>query len=52
MLDGVIIGTTRLESADAPMGVVSGKIEFIKPISGFDLFESFLEDKGYKKQNK
>ena len=48
MLDGVIIGTTRLESADAPMGVVSVKMQFIKPISGFNLFESFLEDKGYK----
>jgi hypothetical protein len=37
------IGTTELEKADAPMGVVFGKINFIKIKSGFDFFKEYCE---------
>ncbi len=30
-----LIGTTQFEHADAPMGVVFGKIEFIPPVGTF-----------------
>ncbi len=40
LLDGNKIGTTELEKADAPMGVVFGKINFINIISGYDFFKT------------
>lgn len=48
MLDDTIIGKTKFELADAPMGVVSGKIIFTKPISEFELFKSFCKENGCK----
>lgn len=39
------IGKTKLEYADPAMGVVSGKINFINSISGFELFKNFCENK-------
>jgi len=35
------IGTTELENADAPMGVVFGKINFIDVTSGYDFFKNY-----------
>jgi hypothetical protein len=40
-LDDKIIGTTELENADAPMGVVFGNITFENIISGYDFFKSY-----------
>jgi hypothetical protein len=40
-LDDKIIGTTELEKADAPMGVVFGQIHFTKIISGYDFFRNY-----------
>jgi hypothetical protein len=34
------IGTTKLEKADAPTGVVFGKIEFIFIVSGYNFFRT------------
>lgn len=47
ILAGEIIGKTKFESADAPMGVVSGKISFYNNISGFELFKNFCQKNGY-----
>ena len=41
LLDNKKIGTTELEKADAPMGVVFGKIKFINIASGYDFFKTF-----------
>ncbi len=35
------IGTTKLESADPPMGVVFGKIDFVDVISGYNFFKDY-----------
>ena len=40
-LDNQIIGTSLLELADAPMGVVFGKIEFINIDSPYELIKSY-----------
>jgi hypothetical protein len=40
-LDNKKIGTTELEKADAPMGVVFGKINFIDIPSGYDFFRRY-----------
>lgn len=40
-LDSIKIGTTELEKADAPMGVVFGKINFVNIASGYDFFKSY-----------
>lgn len=40
-LDDLIIGTTELEKADAPMGVVFGQIQFNNIISGYDFFKKY-----------
>lgn len=42
-LEESLIGTTELEKADAPMGVVFGKINFIEIKSGFDFFKQYCE---------
>jgi len=42
-LKGKEIGTTRLELADPPMGVVFGKIEFKNIDSGYALFKDHCE---------
>lgn len=40
-LDDKIIGTTELEKADAPMGVVFGHIQFNNIISGYDFIKKY-----------
>jgi hypothetical protein len=40
-LDDKIIGTTELEKADAPMGVVFGNVTFDNIISGYNFFKSY-----------
>lgn len=39
LIDNIKIGTTRLEKADVPMGVVFGEIGLGDGISGYDLFK-------------
>jgi len=41
LLDNTIIGTTELEKADAPMGVVFGQINFIDTTFGYDFFKKY-----------
>ena len=41
LLDSNKIGTTELEHADAPMGIVFGQINFIDINSGYDFFKSY-----------
>jgi hypothetical protein len=40
-LDNKIIGTTELEKADAPMGIVFGQIHFTDIVSGYDFFKTY-----------
>ncbi|TKC02409.1 hypothetical protein [Pedobacter cryotolerans] len=40
-LEDLKIGTTELEKADAPMGVVFGQIQFNNIISGYDFFKKY-----------
>ena len=40
-LDGTMLGTTLLEKADAPMGAVFGKIDFVAIESGYAFFKSY-----------
>ena len=40
-LDSIKIGTTELEKADAPMGGVFGKMNFINIASGYEFFKSY-----------
>jgi uncharacterized protein YjbI with pentapeptide repeats len=42
-LDGKQIGTTRLECADPPMGVVAGKISFHPPMSPYQFFLDYCQ---------
>ena len=41
LLDKNRIGTTELEKADAPMGVVFGKINFFNITSGYNFFKDY-----------
>ena len=41
LLDNKKIGTTELEKADAPMGVVFGEVTFDKIVSGYDFFINY-----------
>lgn len=43
-LDSNKIGTTRLEKADAPMGVVFGEITFYKKEYNYDFIKSYCRD--------
>jgi hypothetical protein len=43
LLDKKKIGTTRFENADAPMGVVFGKIEFCDPNIGYDFIKDYCK---------
>lgn len=45
-LDGIRIGTTQLEKADPPMGVVMGKIYFENIDSGYQLFHQYCIKSG------
>ena len=40
-LDNNKIGTTEFENADAPMGSVFGKLNFINISSGYDFFQTY-----------
>ncbi len=44
-LEGELIGTTRLEKADAPMGVVFGEIIFNHSRFSYDFFKSYCQSK-------
>ncbi|WP_268036812.1 hypothetical protein [Algoriphagus sp. PAP.12] len=43
-LDSNKIGTTRLEKADAPMGVVFGELKFEKDELNYDIIKSYCND--------
>lgn len=43
-LDGKLIGTTELEKADAPMGVVFGNVAFDNIISGYDFLKTYCSN--------
>ncbi|MDR3678709.1 MAG: hypothetical protein P4L41_02010 [Flavipsychrobacter sp.] len=43
LLDGEKIGTTALEKADAPMGVVFGVLNFESIQSGYNFFENYCK---------
>jgi len=45
LLNGLLIGTTELEKADAPMGVVFGLIEFSGIESPYEFFKKYCLDK-------
>lgn len=45
-LDGDLIGTTKLEKADAPMGVSFGQIEFTKDCNEYQFFKMTFKEKG------
>ena len=42
-LEGRLVGTTRLETADPPMGVIGGKVIFSIPDSPYSFFKSYCE---------
>lgn len=44
ILNGTLIGTTKLEYADAPMGVVFGKINFVDEKYGYDYFKDYCKN--------
>jgi hypothetical protein len=45
-LDNIQIGVTKLEKADASMGITFGEILFTETISGYDFFKAYcLENK-------
>ncbi len=46
LLDNSKIGTTELENADAPMGVVFGDIKLFDISSGYEFFKSYCLTKG------
>lgn len=46
LLDDKIIGTTELEKADAPMGVVFGDIKLNDISSGYEFFKSYCVTNG------
>jgi len=45
-LDDKLIGTTELEKADAPMGVVFGNIKLYENSSGYEYFKSYCMTNG------
>ena len=45
-LDDKVIGTTELEKADAPMGVVFGNIKLYDISSGYEFFKSYCMTNG------
>lgn len=44
-LDNELIGTTGLENADAPLGVVFGTITFSDEVIGYDFIKEYCEEK-------
>lgn len=47
-LEDKVIGTTELEKADAPMGIVFGHITFTDNSLTFDFFSKYCKDHGIK----
>jgi hypothetical protein len=47
-LDDIKIGTSPLDKADAPMGVVFGHITFTEKPLTFDFFSKYCKDHGIK----
>jgi hypothetical protein len=45
ILDDNKIGTTQLEKADVPMGIVFGQINFVNINSGYDFFKNYCQAK-------
>jgi hypothetical protein len=43
-LDDKLIGTTRFEKADAPMGIVFGEIKFSGITTPYDFFKSYCAE--------
>ncbi len=43
LLDNKKIGTTKLEKADVPMGIVFGKVNLIDIDSGYDFFKTYCQ---------
>ncbi|UZO82353.1 hypothetical protein NBT05_07725 [Aquimarina sp. ERC-38] len=43
-LNGLLIGTTELEKADVPMGVVIGDLRFTDQKFGYDLLKEYCEN--------
>lgn len=43
LLENEKIGTTELEKADSPMGVVFGRINFLDIKSGYDFFKNYCQ---------
>jgi hypothetical protein len=41
LLDKIKIGSSKLEKADAPMGVVFGRIDFVGPTLGYQFFRGY-----------
>ena len=50
-LNGDLIGTTRLEKADPPMGVVFGIISFTDSNIGYNFFKEYCKSNGIKLAN-
>ena len=50
-LDDEQIGTTQLENADAPMGVVFGTITFSDEVIGYDFIKEYCEEKNIELAN-
>lgn len=50
-LNGDLIGTTRLEKADPPMGVVFGIISFIDSNIGYNFFKEYCKSNGIQLAN-
>jgi hypothetical protein len=51
LIDKTKIGTTELEKADAPMGLVFGKINFVDIKSGYDFFKNYCSQNGIEFTN-
>lgn len=43
LLDNKMIGTTKLDKADPPMGVVFGNIHFVNIPSGYHFFKTYCQ---------
>lgn len=50
-LNGDLIGTTRLEKADAPMGVVFGLISFKESNIGYNFIKEYCKSNGIQLAN-
>jgi hypothetical protein len=51
LLDDELIGTTELEGADAPNGIVFGAITFSDEVIGYDFIKEYCEEKGIELSN-